>query len=231
MIKPIFDPESISIEDWTGEQAVVPGQLTPQWLRQRFAAPPPWLPEVSNEHLMRQRINELGLPMRACGEFTRASVLLPIVVREQGLTMLLTQRTANLTDHPGQISLPGGRAEPEDASPVDTALRETEEEVGLARAHIEVIGSLPQYFTVTGYCIDPVVALVFPPFALRADPDEVAEIFEVPLAFLLDGGNHQRRSGEMGGQRRSFYAMPYERFFIWGATAHILRNLFHFLRA
>lgn len=232
MIKSIFDPQSISIEAWSGEQAVLAEQLTPQWLRDRFAAPPPWQPEEANEHLMRQRALANGMQVKPLEEFTRASVLLPIVVRETGLTMLLTKRTAHLTDHPGQISLPGGRAEAEDASSIDTALRETEEEVGLSRRHVEVLGSLPEYFTVTGYRIDPVVALVHPPFTLQADPNEVDEIFEVPLAFLLDGGNHQRRTGEIAaGQTRSFYAMPYERFFIWGATAHILRNLFHFLRA
>ncbi len=103
--------------------------------------------------------------------------------------------------------------------------------MGLAREHIEVLGSLPDYLTGTGYQVTPVVGLVTPPFELRADPSEVAEIFEVPLAFLMDGLNHQRLSVELPGGRRSFYAMPYERFYIWGATAGMLRNLFHLLRA
>jgi 8-oxo-dGTP pyrophosphatase MutT (NUDIX family) len=120
-----------------------------------------------------------------------------------------------------------------DSSPIETALRESEEEIGLHRRHIEIVGVLPDYVTGTGYRVTPVVALVTPPFELAADPNEVADIFEVPLAFLMDGANHQRLSVELpeGAGRRSFYAMPYERFFIWGATAGMLRNLFHFLRA
>jgi 8-oxo-dGTP pyrophosphatase MutT (NUDIX family) len=156
-----------------------------------------------------------------------------IVDRPEGLSLLLTQRADHLSDHPGQISLPGGRAEESDASPVETALRETEEEIGLSSAHIEVLGCLPDYVTGSGYHITPVVGLVHPPFELTPDPREVAEIFEVPLAFLMDGANHERRTAELphGVGRRTFYSMPYERFFIWGATAGMLRNLFHFLRA
>ena len=146
--------------------------------------------------------------------------------------MLLTQRTAHLTDHAGQISFPGGRSESCDASPLETALRETEEEIGLDRRHVDILGTLPEYLTGTGYRVTPVVALVMPPFALTPDPNEVEEIFEVPLAFLMDGMNHQRLSFALPeGVRRSFYAMPYGRFYIWGATAGMLRNLFHFLRA
>ena len=175
------------------------------------------------EHLL----HDLATPL------TPASVLLPVVVRDAGLTLLFTQRTAHLTDHGGQVSFPGGRAEAYDTSAIDTALRETEEEVGLDRTHVEVLGILPEYRTGTGYRVTPVVGLVQPPFSLRPDPREVAEIFEVPLPFLMDGANHQTRSAEFpnGRGRRSFYAMPYERFFIWGATAGMLRNLFHFLRA
>jgi 8-oxo-dGTP pyrophosphatase MutT (NUDIX family) len=158
-------------------------------------------------------------------------VLIPLVERPDGLTLLLTQRTAHLTDHPGQISFPGGRAEEYDANPIDTALREAEEEIGLARTHVDILGALPLYYTGTGYIVTPVVGLVRPPFELRADPDEVAEIFEVPLAFLMDGLNHQRLSAQLPSGRRRFYAMPYEHYYIWGATAGMLRNLFHFLRA
>ena len=218
-----FDPELLPVEGLAGEAPVPAGALTAEALRRRFAMPPAWCPEGGNEPLLRTT----GLPP------TPASVLLPLVLRETGLTLLLTQRTAHLTDHGGQISFPGGRAENHDDSPTDTALRETEEEVGLERRHIEVLGALPRYFTGTGYDVTPVVALVHPPFALRPDPGEVAEIFEVPLHFLMDGANHQLRTAEFpnGRGRRTFYAMPYERFFIWGATAGMLRNLFHFLRA
>ena len=227
MHKLTFDPELLPVESLAGETPVLAAQLTMEALRERFANPPEWLPETMAEHLLRVSASLAGRSP------TPASVLLPLVVREEGLTLMFTQRTAHLTDHAGQVSFPGGRAETYDASPIDTALRETEEEVGLDRRHIEVLGTLPDYLTATGYRVTPVVALVHPPFAVQADPGEVAEIFEVPLAFLMDGVNHQRRTAEFpnGRGRRTFYAMPYDRFFIWGATAGMLRNLFHFLRA
>ncbi len=214
-----FDPQQLPVDAIAGEPAVAPQRLTPAWLRTHFAAPPAWQPEMAEESLSPRP------------DPTPASVLVPLVLREGGLTLLLTQRTAHLTDHAGQISFPGGRAEEYDDSPTDTALREAEEEIGLERRHVEVLGRLPDYFTGTGYRVTPIVGLIHPPFQVTADPSEVAEIFEVPLAFLMDGLNHQRLSVELAGGRRTFYAMPYQRFFIWGATAGMLRNLFHFLRA
>lgn len=157
---------------------------------------------------------------------TPAAVLFPIVLRDGGETVLLTQRTAHLKDHPGQISFPGGRVEAEDPSHAHTALRETAEEIGLDAGHIEVLGFLPEYRTGTGFRITPVVGLVTPPFELRPDPFEVAEVFEVPLAFLLDPNNHQRRSLHYRGAQREFYAMPYGEYLIWGATAGMIRSLF-----
>ena len=151
-----------------------------------------------------------------------ASVLFPIVLHEQGPAVLLTQRTDQLRDHPGQISFPGGRVEPGDLSAVDTALREAYEEIGLSPRHVEVIGFLPEYLTATGYRITPVVAFLTPPFSLRADPSEVAEVFEVPLAFLMNPANHERHSREYQGRTRHFFAMPYGRHYIWGATAGII---------
>jgi 8-oxo-dGTP pyrophosphatase MutT (NUDIX family) len=139
--------------------------------------------------------------------------------------VLLTQRTAHLRDHAGQVSFPGGRVEDEDPSPVHTALRETEEEIGLAREHVEVLGFLPEYRTGTGFRVTPVVALVRPPFTLALDPFEVAEAFEVPLAFLLDPANHKRHSLHYRGALRHFFAMPYGDYFIWGATAGMIRAL------
>lgn len=223
MPKPIFDPESLPIESIAGEPAIAPERLSQDWLRKRFSDPPEWIPERHDEHLMR---NDQATP-------TPAAVLIPIVMHEQRPTLLLTQRTAHLNDHAGQVSLPGGRVDATDESVIETALRETEEEVGLSRQHVDVLGTLPDYYTATGFRVTPVVSLVQPPFDLRADPFEVAEIFEVPLAFLMNGMNHQRRSFDLpnGLGRRTFYTMPYERFFIWGATAGMLRNLFHFLRA
>ena len=156
---------------------------------------------------------------------TPAAVLFPIVQRDDGHTVLLTQRTAHLKDHGGQISFPGGRVETEDQTPVHTALRETEEEIGLARKHVEVLGFLPEYRTGTGFRVTPVVALVTPPFDLSLDPFEVAEAFEVPLAFLLDPANHKRHSLHYRGALRHFFAMPYGDYFIWGATAGMIRSL------
>lgn len=223
MSKQAFDPEIAPVASVAGELAVPSEHLATQWLQRRFANPPLWEPEITDEHGLRLQ----GLPLRP------ASVLIPLVAREGGMTLLLTQRTAHLHHHAGQVSFPGGRAEISDMSAVETALREIEEEVGIHRSHLEVLGTLPDYCTVTGYIVTPVVSILTPPFDLHPDPFEVAEVFEVPLSFLMDGAHHQRRIAEFlpGSGRRTFYAMPYERFFIWGATAGILRNLFHFLRA
>lgn len=156
---------------------------------------------------------------------TPAAVLFPIVQRPQGHTVLLTQRTDHLRDHAGQVSFPGGRVDAVDVSPQATALRETQEEIGLAPSHIEIFGYLPQYYTGTGFVVTPVVGLLTPPFELQPDPFEVAEIFEVPLSFLLDPANHQRHSIFLRGALRHYYAMPYGRYFIWGATAGMIRSL------
>lgn len=157
---------------------------------------------------------------------TAASVLVPLVERPLGYTVLLTQRTAHLEHHAGQISFPGGRAEESDDGPVDTALREAEEEIGLHRRHVtEIVGFLDLYQTVTGFLVTPVVAFVTPPFDLTLDAFEVAEAFEVPLAFILDPRNHERRSMLYKGQQRSFYVIPFEERYIWGATAAMLVNL------
>jgi len=154
---------------------------------------------------------------------TPAAVLVPLVERPEGYTVLLTQRTAHLEHHAGQISFPGGRAEDEDASPVDTALREAEEEIGLRRRHVvEIAGFLDLYQTVTGFLVTPVVGFVTPPFELALDAFEVAEAFEVPLEFVLDARNHEYRSMFYKGQQRRYYVIPYEDRFIWGATAAML---------
>lgn len=156
---------------------------------------------------------------------TPAAVLVPIIDRPSGLTVLLTQRTAHLRDHPGQVSFPGGRCEANDAGPVATALREAEEEVGLAPSQVEVIGRLPEYRTSTGFRVAPVVGLVTPPLNLKLDDFEVAEVFEAPLAFLMDPANHQRQAIEWQGALREFWAMPWQGYYIWGATAGMLVSL------
>ena len=197
-------------------------RLSAEWLRHRFGQPPAWLPETTDEHLL-----------APVSTLKTASVLIPLVRREEGLNVLLTHRAAHLHHHGGQISFPGGRFEVGDASSIETALREAQEEIGLDRQHVDIVGMLPQYRTITGFDVTPVVALLMPPFELEPDPLEVASIFEVPLAFLMDAGNHQRRLLTLPNNAgtRTFYAMPYQEHFIWGATAGMLRNLFHLLRA
>ena len=207
--------------------AIDSSRLTAAALRQRFAAPPPWQPEWPGDGSVFSDRTPVA-----------ASVLLPLVERDGTLHLLLTQRTVHLRNHAGQISFPGGRAEVHDADAVATALRETEEEIGLLRRHVEVLGALPPYSTVTSYIVTPVVALIRPPFELRLDAHEVAEAFEVPLAFLMTPAHHQRHVFELAGQRREFLSMPWPRpdeplrsHFIWGATAAMLRNLYRFLAA
>ena len=166
-----------------------------------------------------------GDPGPRAAALVAAAVLVPLVERPEGLTVLLTQRTEHLDDHPGQISFPGGRVEAGDADAVETALREAEEEIGLARRHVEVLGRLATYDTVTGFRITPVVGLVSPRLTLELDAFEVSEAFEVPLAFILDASNCERRAIAFEGRPRDTYALPYEGRFIWGATAGMLIRL------
>jgi len=216
--------------------AVPAARLTADALRERFLRPPPFDPEIPGDGgILAERSP------------TQASVLVPLVKRPEGLSVLLTQRTAHLRDHAGQVSFPGGRAEPEDGSPERTALREAQEEIGLDEPFIDILGQLPLYRTVTAFEVTPVVALVRPEFVLRLDAVEVAEAFEVPLAFLMDPAHHQRHRFEWEGGHRQFLSMPWtgaglassngehpaaqREYFIWGATAAMLRNLYRFLLA
>ncbi len=164
-------------------------------------------------------------------ELTPAAVLVPIVDHADGLTVLLTERAPDLRHHPGQISFPGGRIEASDAGPLEAALRETEEEIGLSRASVEVLGFLPDHLIVTGYSITPVVALVAPGTPLRLDPVEVAAVFEVPLAYVLDPANHRLRRRPAGDDYIEVYDVPFGKRNIWGATAGMLMTLCRLLAA
>jgi 8-oxo-dGTP pyrophosphatase MutT (NUDIX family) len=192
------------------------------WLRERLSQRPP----ASARNLS----DGFRLPGRE-GSATPAAVLVPLVNRTDGLVVLLTQRSADLPDHPGQISFPGGRIEPEDVDAGAAALRETEEEIGLPRERVTLLGRLPDYETVTGYRVTPVVAWVEPPFAIKPDPLEVADVFEVPLSFLLDPANQQRHFRMLGEVRRDYFAIPFQDRYIWGATAAMLMILDRTLRA
>ncbi|UKV15054.1 CoA pyrophosphatase [Thalassospiraceae bacterium SW-3-3] len=160
-----------------------------------------------------------------------AAVLVPLVQRDEGLHVILTRRTDHLSDHAGQISFPGGRQEDNDNTLEETALRETEEEIGLARVHIDLVGRLDDYYTVTGYQVTPVVGLITPPFDLAPDAHEVAEVFEVPLEFILEPRNQKLQTVTFEGAKRRYFAIPYREYYIWGATAGMLVNFSEVLKA
>ncbi|MBV9062913.1 MAG: CoA pyrophosphatase [Alphaproteobacteria bacterium] len=192
------------------------GEIT--LLRERLLSTAPEVPQVP-----KRSDYDLGPGARPEGsrELTPAAVLVPVVARKEP-TLLFTRRTPHLSRHAGQVSFPGGRVHDNDLSLVDTALRETQEETGIVRGNVRVAGFLESYETGTGFAILPVVGLLTDDFEVLPDPNEVEEVFEVPLAFLLDGGNRERRSMEWEGRRREFYAFTYGSHYIWGATAGIL---------
>jgi 8-oxo-dGTP pyrophosphatase MutT (NUDIX family) len=227
----IFDPREVPIVSRDSHMpAVEQSLLTPDGMRLRFTQEKQWQAEVTDEN--RAALAREGAVRAGRGnELTPAAVLIPLIMHENELKILLTQRTAHLHDHPGQISFPGGRSDPQDTSAIDTALREAEEEIGLPSNRVEVLGSLPHYLTITGYEVTPVVSLVDAGHAYEPGEFEVADIFEVPMAYLMNPQHHEQRMWQSPQGYRRFYAMPYENKFIWGATAGMLRNLYHFLKA
>jgi NTP pyrophosphohydrolases including oxidative damage repair enzymes len=227
----IFDPREVPIVARDSHMpAVEQSLLTPDALRFRFTQEKAWEAEVTDEN--RAALAREGSVNAGRGnELTPAAVLIPLIMYENELKILLTQRTAHLYDHPGQISFPGGRSDPQDGSAIDTALREAEEEIGLPASRVEVLGLLPHYLTITGYQVTPVVSLVDAGHTYEPDEFEVADIFEVPMEYLMNPHHHEQRMWQSPQGYRRFYAMPYENKFIWGATAGMLRNLYHFLKA
>jgi 8-oxo-dGTP pyrophosphatase MutT (NUDIX family) len=233
---PILDPRRVPLDMSEPERApaLPPQRLTVAEVRRRFSDPRPWTPEFVDDSF---RID--GAPLRP------AAVLVPLIDRPQGVTLLLTLRSEALLKHSGQVAFPGGRVDHSDAGVVDAALRETQEEIGIEPAAIEVLGEMPPYQTGTGYLITPVVGLVDPAVtlsSLRLEPAEVADVFEVPLVFLMDPANYQRRlfswKHDDAEFQRRFFTMPWrpdpaleQEYFIWGATAAMLRNLYRFLAA
>ncbi|HWI84086.1 CoA pyrophosphatase [Ramlibacter sp.] len=220
---PNFDPRRVPV---LGVDAHLPpvaeAALRPQALRARFQAPPRWEPELWTERRFSER------------EPAHASVLVPIVMREQPM-VLLTERTTHLSTHSGQVAFPGGKRDATDRDEAHTALREAQEEIGLAPGLVDIIGQLPTYTTGTQFIITPVVGLVEPGHQLTLNAFEVADAFEVPLAFLMNPAHHRRHAIEWHGVRREWFSMPYrdgdiERF-VWGATAAMLRNFYRFLSA
>jgi 8-oxo-dGTP pyrophosphatase MutT (NUDIX family) len=220
---PNFDPRQVPVVGVDAHLSAVPGaHLSAQALRQRFAHPPVWEPETREEPRFSDR------------EAAAAAVLVAVVAHERP-TVLLTQRTAHLRTHSGQIAFAGGKVDAEDASVDSAALREAYEEVGLEPARCEIIGHMPQYVTGTAFHITPVVALVRPGFVLQPNPHEVDDVFEVPLEFLMNPAHHRRHEIHWAGAQRQWWSMPYDdagrERFIWGATAAMLRNLYRFLSA
>jgi 8-oxo-dGTP pyrophosphatase MutT (NUDIX family) len=203
--------------------AAVPAQhLTPEALQARFANPPAWQPELVRERKFMNRAP------------AQAAVLVGLVMRDEPM-VLLTQRPAHMSTHAGQIAFAGGKCDEGDVNAAATALREAHEEVGLDARHVQVLGTLPEYVTGSAFYVTPVVALISPAMKLQINTHEVSDVFEVPLAFLMNPAYHRWHRHEFEGVTREWLSMSYQDGeqlrFVWGATAGMLRNFYRFLRA
>ncbi len=220
---PAFDPKHVPVLRIDHDLPVVPlSALSEAALRQRFANPPVWVPELVRERKFMDR------------HPAHAAVLVGLVMREEPM-VLLTQRTAHLSTHSGQVAFAGGKCDPQDADAAATALREAHEEVGLDARHVQILGSLPEYVTGSAFYVTPVVGLISPAHTLTPNPHEVQEAFEVPLSYLMNPAHHRWHTFEFEGVQRQWLSMPYQdglhERFIWGATAGMLRNFYRFLIA
>ena len=218
-----FDPQLVPVFQVDTHLAAVPSQhLTPEALQARFANPPVWQPELVRERKFMDRAP------------AHAAVLLGVVMRDEP-TVLLTQRPSHMSTHAGQVAFAGGKCDETDADVAATALREAHEEVGLEAHHVQVLGTLPEYVTGSAFYVTPVVALISPSMSLQLNVHEVADAFEVPLAFLMNPAHHRWHRYEFEGVTREWLSMPYQDGdqvrFVWGATAGMLRNFYRFLSA
>lgn len=226
-----FDPQnSIIRRRFESDTLLDDSLLMPDQLKVRFTLDVPWVPEETDEnrHIKTSSIIE---KRELDGVETRAAILIPIINRNSEPMILLTERSPHLLSHSGQISFPGGRFSNVDQSLVNTAKRETEEEVGIKERDIDVIGTFPEYCTISGYRVTPVVALINPQTTYKLDSNEVKSVLEIPMKYLLNPRNFTLRSWESDQGRRHFYSIAFENYFIWGATAAMLRNFYSFLVA
>ena len=222
-ILPAFDPQLVPVFQVDAHLEAVPAEhLTPEALQARFANPPTWQPEVVRERKFMNRAP------------AQAAVLVGLVMRDEPM-VLLTQRPAHMSTHPGQIAFAGGKCDEGDANAAATALREAHEEVGLDARHVQVLGTLPEYVTGSAFYVTPVVALISPAMTLQLNTREVSDAFEVPLAFLMNPAHHRWHRHDFEGVTREWLSMSYQDGeqlrFVWGATAGMLRNFYRFLRA
>ena len=222
-IRPVFDPQLVPVFQVDAHLEAVPAQhLTPEALQARFANPPAWQPELVRERKFMNRAP------------AQAAVLVGLVMRDEPM-VLLTQRPAHMSTHPGQIAFAGGKCDEGDANAAATALREAHEEVGLDARHVQVLGTLPEYVTGSAFYVTPVVALISPAMTLQLNTREVSDAFEVPLAFLMNPAHHRWHRHDFEGVTREWLSMSYQDGeqlrFVWGATAGMLRNFYRFLRA